>query len=74
MLLDGQDVPILRLQAALEGQGKTVRRLLMSVLPVVETVVGKQRLRTRDSEEKKSPEQSGTREPCLAKMSVSNPR
>ncbi len=73
-LLDGQDALILRLRAALEGQGETVRRLLMSVLPVVEAVVRKQRLRTRDSEVKKSPEQSGTREQCLAKMSVSNPR
>ncbi len=37
VLLDGQDTPILRLRAALGGQGKTVRRLLASALAAVET-------------------------------------
>ena len=37
VLLDGQDGPILRLQAALEGQGEAVRRLLASALAAVET-------------------------------------
>ncbi len=36
VLLDGQDAPILRLQAVLEGQGEAVWRLLASDLAVVE--------------------------------------
>ena len=36
VLLDGQGGPILRLQAALEDQGQTVRRLLASALAAVE--------------------------------------
>ncbi len=36
VLLDGQDGPILRLQAVLEDQGQTVRRLLASALAAVE--------------------------------------
>ena len=37
VLLDGQGGPILHLQAALEGQGEAVRRLLASALAAVET-------------------------------------
>ncbi len=36
VLLDGQGGPVLRLQAVLEDQGKTVRRLLGSALAAVE--------------------------------------
>ena len=36
VLLDGQDDPILRLQAGLEGQREAVRRLLGSALAAVE--------------------------------------
>ncbi len=36
VLLDGQDAPILRLQAGLEGQREAVRRLLASALAAVE--------------------------------------
>ena len=36
VLLDGQDAPILRLQAALEDQGEAVRRLLASAVAAVE--------------------------------------
>ena len=39
VLLDGQDDPILRLRAGLEGQGETVRRLLASALAAVESSV-----------------------------------
>ncbi len=39
VLLDGQGGPILRLQAALEDQGKTVQRLLASATEVVEAEV-----------------------------------
>ncbi len=39
VLLDGQDAPILRLQAALEDQGEAVRRLLASALAAVEIEV-----------------------------------
>ena len=41
VLLDGQDAPIVRLQAVIEDQGKTVRRLLASALAVIEASVGK---------------------------------
>lgn len=42
VLLDGHGGPILRLQAALEDQGETVRRLLASALSAVEQATPEQ--------------------------------
>ncbi len=40
VLLNGQDAPILRLQAGLDDQRETVRRLLASALAIVEAAGG----------------------------------
>ena len=49
VLLDGQDGPILGLQAVLEDQGEAVRRLLASALPVVEAAAKTGPIRVRGS-------------------------
>ena len=61
VLLDGQDDPILRLRAGLEGQSETVRRLLASALAAVETatVKGQSRPQPGISGIRAAPDQTG---------------